>query len=91
MLFRSKLSECMKPGYPPIFWESGAGSATGNYIWIWYQSRECCIDPEEVCTSAARLGNPLLRVACARINRQPSGMRPAFPRGPVTIDLRLAG
>src|SRR5260370_872223 len=86
-----KLSECMKPGFPPIVWESGAGSATGNYLWVWYERRTCCIDPEEVCTSAVRQGNPLLSVACARINGQPSGMRPAFPRGPVTVNRRLGG
>ena len=86
-----KLSQCMKPGFPPISWESGAGSATGNYLWVWYQRRTCCIDPEEVCTSVARDRDPLLTIACARINGRPLETRPAVPRNPVTVNLRRAG
>ena len=86
-----KLSQCMKPGFPPILWEWGTGSATGNYLWVWYQRRTCCIDPEEVCTSVARYRDPLLTVACARIKESPPSASPAFRRDPVTVNLRLAG
>ena len=86
-----RLSQCMKPGFPPILWEWGTGSATGNYLWVWYQRRTCCIDPEEVCTSVARYRDPLLTVACARIKESPPSASPAFRRDPVTVNLRLAG
>lgn len=86
-----KLTQCMKPGYPPILWESGAGSATGNYLWVWYERRTCCIDPEELCTSAAHGRDPLLDIACARIKGHSSGRGPAVPRGSVTVDLHRAG
>src|SRR5437762_2620934 len=85
-----KLSQCMKPGFPPILWEWGTGSATGNYLWVWYQRRTCCIDPEEVCTSVARYRDPLLTVACARIKESPPSASPAFRRDPVTVNLRRA-
>jgi len=86
-----KLSPCMKPGFPPILWEWGAGSATGHYLWVWYQPRTCCIDPAEVCTSVARSLDPLLAVACARIKGSPPSASPALRRDPVTVNLRLAG
>src|SRR5207245_1084024 len=69
----------------------GTGSAAGNYVWVWYQRRTCCIDPEEVCTSGARYRDPLLTVACARIKESPPSASPAFRRDPVTVNLRLAG
>ena len=86
-----KLSQCMKPGFPPNSWESGAGSATGHYLWVWYEHRTCCIDPEEVCSSAALRRDPLINIACARIKGHPSSPAPAAPRGPVTLHLRRAG
>jgi hypothetical protein len=86
-----KLTQCMKPGVPPILWEWGAGSVTGNYVWVWYEPRTCCIDLVEVCTSVVQHRDPRLSVACARINRNSPGTSPALPRDPVTVDLRRAG
>jgi hypothetical protein len=86
-----KLSQCMKPGLPPALWESGAGSSTGHYLWVWYQRRTCCIDAAEVCSSAAQHRNPALAVACARIKDAPLGKGPALRRGPVGNDVRPLG
>jgi hypothetical protein len=85
-----KLSQCMKPGFPPILWESGAGSATGNYLWVWYQHRTCCIDPAEICTSVA-LRDPQLTIACARIDESAPGASPPLRPDLRSIGLRPAG
>ncbi len=43
------LSHCMKPGFPVATWETGAGSPTGHYYWVWWRLTSCCLDMYEVC------------------------------------------
>jgi hypothetical protein len=78
-----KLTQCLRPGVLPIMWEHGAASATGHYLWVYYERRMCCIDFGEVCTQAAQ-ADPVTRFACAKYG-------PKGPSQPVTLSVPLAG
>lgn len=40
---------CMPAGLPPLLWEHGKGSVTGEFIWLVWKKRRCCIDTTPTC------------------------------------------
>ncbi len=40
-----RLTPCFAPGTPPIAWEHGTTSPVGQYVWIYWVTRSCCISP----------------------------------------------
>lgn len=42
-----RMSPCMPAGTPNALWESGAVSPRGTYVWIIWQKRSCCVNPQQ--------------------------------------------
>lgn len=62
-----RLTQCLKPGMPPALWEFAQPAIDGNYLWVYYEPRTCCIDPVGICTSFTEHTDPLIRMACAEL------------------------
>ena len=41
-------THCFNVGTNPALWETGTGSATGKYTWIFWRFQTCCIPPGDV-------------------------------------------
>lgn len=68
-----RLSPCLKPGEPPQRWEGGQAGPLGQYVWVYWTRKACCLDPSELCRG--RLAAvPAIAEACAAAAR---GVRPA--------------
>ena len=37
------VSDCIKIGQNPVSWESGKLSSNGNYLWVYWRRRICCV------------------------------------------------
>jgi hypothetical protein len=61
---------CFPVGLLPAFWETGTVSPTGDYIWIFWRYRTCCIDPA--------------RTICGLVQGSGTGLNvcPPIPTGP---------
>ncbi len=81
-----RLTPCFAPGTPPITWEHGTTSPLGQYVWVYWVKRSCCISPTLLASGPGGVG-----FASASQGRSASSAaRVSPPRGTCQIE-PLAG
>lgn len=66
-----RVSPCLKPGADPRRWERGSNSATGQYVWVYWIRKACCIEASQICSGGSGMNlaqaGPL-REFCGKAN-----------------------
>jgi hypothetical protein len=50
-----RLSPCLTPGADPRRWEAGSTSVTGQYLWVYWTRKACCIEASQICSGGGGL------------------------------------
>jgi len=43
-----RMTRCFRPGTPPSTWEHATGSPIGQYVWVYWVERSCCVEASKV-------------------------------------------
>ncbi|MFQ5945746.1 MAG: TraU family protein, partial [Anaerolineae bacterium] len=53
-----KVSRCLRPGTPHLTWEHGTGSPIGQYLWVYWTPKSCCVKPSRFFFGGIPVGIP---------------------------------